>query len=368
VGSLLEVAAELAPELSSRVPEMEKAGRLPADLAATLADAGLMGMCVSSDVGGPEADPREIASVIETLSAANPSAGWCAMISSTTAVLSGWVDDDARHAIFGDPAGIYAGAYAPTGVATPAAKGLRIEGRWAWGSGSQNATWFTAGCLLEDGSGFRLCFVPAGEVEIIENWDVMGLRGTGSHDWAVHGAEVPISHAVDLLGGRPVLDAPLYQLPVFGVLATMVSAVGLGIGVGAVEAFRELAGAKTPTLQSKPLARRATVQATLAQAATALDAARALLHQAIGSAIAAPGELSSRVDLRRAATHAAHTAASVVTTMHTLAGGTSVRNDAPFGRLLRDAHTVTQHLMVGPATWESCGRAMLGGPVEVGEL
>src|SRR3954454_24453886 len=95
---------------------MERAGRLPAALAAELAGAGLMRMGVAEAVGGPEVHPVEQLDVIQRLAAANPAAAWCVMISSTTALMSGWVDDAVAVEVFGDPTGIWAGGVAPSGT------------------------------------------------------------------------------------------------------------------------------------------------------------------------------------------------------------------------------------------------------------
>jgi alkylation response protein AidB-like acyl-CoA dehydrogenase len=78
--------------------------------------------------------------------------------------------------------------------------------------------------------------------------------------------------------------------------------------------------------------------------------------------------VARKADIRRAATHAAEVSAEVATTCFRLAGGTAVRNDAPFGRLLRDAQVVNQHLMVAPPTWELTGQAMLGIPIDRPDL
>jgi alkylation response protein AidB-like acyl-CoA dehydrogenase len=226
--------------------------------------------------------------------------------------------------------------------------------------------------MCDDGV-FRLLFVPASDVVITENWDVVGLRGTGSHDWSVDGALVPVDRTLDLLGGPAVETGPLYRFPLFGLLSLGIAAVSLGLGAAALDALAELAGAKTPSLQRRKLAERGTVQADVARATAALRSARSYVFDAIDRAWqtavgGAEPTIEERADLRLAATHAAHTVVDVVTTAFTLGGGTSVRNDSPLPRLLRDAHVVTQHLMVSPVTYEPVGRVLLGLPIEILDL
>lgn len=361
-------AVGLRDEFASRADEMDRVGRMPADLAAATAGAGLFRMLVPSDLGGPEADPVDALRAIELLGAANGSAGWCVMISATTSLMAGWLPENRAAEVFGDPAGCWGGAYAPSGRALAADDGLHVTGRWAWGSGSENCTWFAGGAIGDDGV-FRLCYLPASEVTIHPNWDVVGLRGTGSHDWSVDDAVVPVDRCVDLLCGSPVHPSPLYRIPLFGMLAAGVAAVGLGVASAAVDALVELAGGKVPSLATRRLADRTTIQAEVSRRVAALDAARTYLHATIAAALdgAAAGDDPTdveRAQLRMAAVHAAHTAADVTTAMYTLGGGTSVRNDSPLPRLHRDAHVVTQHLMVSPSVWEPCGKALLGLALE----
>lgn len=369
------MAAAVSGALSAagaRVDEMERAGRLPDDLADRFKEAGLFRQLVPRSLGGAEAHPAEFVESVERMATVNGSAAWCVMIGATSGALAGRMEVAAASDVFGDPLGCWGGAYAPLGRATSVDDGWRLAGRWPWGSGSQHCTWMAGGAVCDDGV-FRLLFVPADEVRIIENWDVVGMRGTGSHDWSVDGSVVPRARAIDLLAGSPVEDGPLYRFPVFGLLALGLAAVSLGLGAAALDALVELAGGKTPSLQKRTLAERGTVQAEVAKATATLRSARVYVMDAIGeswSAAEAGDEpsIEQRADLRLAATHAAHSVTDVVRSAFTLAGGTAVRNDSPLPRLLRDAHVVTQHLMVSPVTYEPAGRVLLGLPIEILDL
>jgi alkylation response protein AidB-like acyl-CoA dehydrogenase len=372
VGRTLDNAVDLAPTVARAVDGMEAEGRLPAELASELAAADLMRMGVAEAVGGPEVAPVEQLDVIEALAAANPAAAWCVMISSTTALMSGWLGlDDAVH-VFGDPVGIWAGGVAPSGTLAATDGGYLLDGRWTFGSGSQNATWFTGGASTPEAD-YRLCAVPAADVTIHEHWDVVGLAGTGSHDWSVTEAVVPAGRTVDLFGGSPVSDRPLYQMGLFGPLAAAIAAVGLGAARASIDALVDLAGAKTPTFAARTLATRSTVQAATSRADASLVAAGLYLRSCIDAAYATAStggtvDVALKAATRRAAVHAADVSADVAASMFRLAGGTAVRNDAPFGRLLRDTQVVNQHLMVAPAIWELTGQVLFGLPVDRPDL
>jgi len=166
---------------------------------------------------------------------------------------------------------------------------------------------------------------------------------------------------------------PLYSFPPFGLLALSIAAVALGIARGALDDVAELASVKTPTMGTRTLAERPATQAQLAQAEAALRAARVLLYAAVDAAweAARAGSaipLALRVDLRLAATHAVTTSAAAVDAAYSLGGGSVIYESSPLQRRFRDVHAATQHMLVGPSTWELAGRALLGLDVDDSQL
>jgi alkylation response protein AidB-like acyl-CoA dehydrogenase len=371
--AVLAAAAELAARVAPRAAEMEDARRLPPDLAAAMVDTGLFKLCVPATNGGGEVDPLTLLDAIESVSVADGSAGWCLMIGATSGLLAGWLPEAAAAEIFDPPSAVAGGVAAPRGRATAVEGGYTVTGRWAFASGSQHSTWLVGGCLLDGPeAGARTAFFPAADVTIHDTWSVAGLRGTGSHDIEVRDLFVPAAHCVRL-SEPPVACGPLYRLPFFGLLAAGVAAVSLGIGRASLDAVVELAAAKTATGHRRPLAQRGTVQAEVARATAAVRSARAYLHDAVGRAWAAavegvPVSQALRADLRLAATNATMAAADAATAAYTIGGGTSIYSDHPLQRQFRDAHTATQHMIVGPATYELTGRALLGLEVQTAEL
>ncbi len=372
--TLIKTAQSFTAEIAARADEIEQARAVPQDLADKMAQAGLYHLCVPENLGGAQAHPLSFLKVVETLSAADGSTGWCVNIGATTGLVGAYIDEAAARTVFA-PGTIVAGVFAPMGKAVRAGDGYRVTGRWNWGSGSLNARWIMGGSLVlgEDGKpemlgrvpNSRMMIVPRDEAAIEDSWHVMGLCGTGSNQFSFDDLEVAHAFSVALATDRPRIEAPLYAFPAFGLLAIGIAAVALGIGQGALDEFVALAGAKTPQYSKKSLANRPQAQLRFAEAMAIIESARAFLHDAVGHAYdraAKDGVIddAARARLRLAACHATKQAAQAVTLLHTEAGGTSVFLSTPLQRRFRDVHVATQHLMVSGATQELSGRVLLG--------
>lgn len=372
----LAAARSLAPAITARSGEVESRRRLPADLAATLADAGIFRAWVPRVYGGGELDPGEGLRVIEEVARADGSVGWCVMIGMATGVVAAMLPEAAARESYGsDPRLITGGAIAPTGKAHRSEGGYRLSGRWQWGSGIENCGWITANARLFDGEAplvtengapvTRMMLVPAEQVEILDTWDTAGLRGTGSHDFQITDVYVPAERTLALGAGPLVVDTPLYRFPYMGLLAAGVSAVPLGIARRAIDEFTALAATKTPAWESKTLAQSPRVQSRVAEAEALVRSSRAFLFESVEAAwaVACAGgriPLAVRRDLRLAAATVARQCAEAVDLMYNAGGGSSVHTSSPLGRCFRDVHAATQHIMVNPTVLEQAGRLYLG--------
>jgi alkylation response protein AidB-like acyl-CoA dehydrogenase len=382
-GTLVEAALALAPRAAELAPVAERERRLPAELSDELARAGLYRACVPAALGGGEAPPPELLAAIEALAAGDAAAGWCVAVCATAGMLAAYLPEPQAAEVYGDPASVVGGVFAPSGRARPDGGRLTVDGRWRFASNVGNCTWLMGGCVVLDGDeprlleggrpDIRLALMPAADVEVIDTWRVSGLRGTGSHDIAAVGAEVPAGRSASLLSERPREEGPLYAFPPFGLLAASIAAVALGIARAALDDIGGLAGAKTPTLSTRKLAERAATQQELARAEASARAARALLFGAAENAWTAAragGEipLDLRVALRLAATHTVEASAGAVDAAYSLGGGSSIYDSNPLGRRFRDVHAATQHMLVAPSTWELTGRALLGLELDASQL
>ncbi|MCP5265144.1 MAG: acyl-CoA dehydrogenase family protein [Burkholderiaceae bacterium] len=368
-------ARALVPEIVSRRDEIERARRIPADLNARLVQAGLLRMLVPAEIGGLEMAPLDYVEVIELLGEADASTGWCTMIAAVTCLKSAFLDREVARALYGDPAAVHGGVFAPNGRADVDGDHYVVNGDWQWASGSANCTWLTGGALvyevgqlqkLPNGApDARQFLFPADAVELADDWNVSGLCGTGSGSMKVRNCRVPRSHAVSLVTDRQQFGGPLYVFPSFGMLALGISVVAMGNASGAVNDLIALAAEKTPQGTRRVLAQRAHTQIEVARAVAMLRSARAYLIDTIGTAwdeARNDGAISvrARAELRLACTHVARTSAEVCKTMYELGGGSSLFLASPLQRRLRDAMAASQHMMVAPPTLELTGRVLLG--------
>ncbi len=375
----LDGARALQGELSSRAQEMEDVRRLPADLAAKLAEAGLFRMVTPSAYGGLECTPRQIVDAVEAVAEANASAGWCVMIGATTAMNAAYMSPDMAREVYNDPMTITGGVFAPMGKAIVDGDDFIVSGRWQWGSGSANCTWLCGGAMVfENGemrtlpSGrpdARMMVFPADDAELIDTWHVMGLKGTGSGDLAVENVRVPKARSVSLVVDKPYVDGALYKFPAFGLLSLGVAATAMGNTKGALQAFTDLASVKKNQGSRKTLGERAPIQLEMARMTAAFRAARAYLHDEIEQTwdvAQAEGEIpvERRAALRMACTHMVRTGADICRTCYDLGGGAALFQASDLQRRFRDAHAMTQHIVTAPATWELTGRLLFGVPTD----
>jgi alkylation response protein AidB-like acyl-CoA dehydrogenase len=381
--ALLAAAENLAPKIRAQADETERARRVPAPIVAELADAGLFRMLVPRALGGHEVSPATMIRAIEAVARADGSTGWCVMVGATTGLASAYLDEDVAREIYGDPRAISSGVFAPTGTAIEEGDHYRVSGRWSFASGVEHAGHRMGGVIVmgKDGplrspSGepvIRHVVLRTADTQVIDTWNVSGLRGTGSHDMAVDGALVPRKWSAALHADRPKHDGVLYRFPIFGLLALGVSAVAIGIAREAIEALTALASDKRPMWSKRTLGHRELVQTHVAEAEGMVRAARAFLFDATAEVTAiaeAGGQLGERERalLRLAATHATRAAAQVVDRMYTAGGGSAIYTTSPLQRYLRDVHVATQHVMVAEPTYTLVGKVLLGVHGDVGML
>lgn len=372
--NVLKDVEPLLPEIRARREEIERARRLPRDLADALGEKGLFSLEVPRAIGGTEATPEEVLRVIETISAADGSTGWCAMVGIVNNLSAGYMGEEGAREVFGTGRAPSAGIAAPTGAAERVDSGVRIRGKWAFASGITHSDWVWAGCVvMENGSPrmtetgpevIHVC-IPVADVQLEDTWHVSGLCGTGSIDFSIDDAFVPERRIFGLLDPSGHRPEPLYQLPALAWFVSHVAAVGLGIARGALDEVVEVAATKVPTLSRDVLADRPAAQLGIARAEAALGSARAFLYATVAdlwdSTCAGATVTQHQIALNRlACVHAAETAADVARSANVLAGGGSIHLSSALQRHMRDADAVAHHFTVSPHVWEDAGRVLLG--------
>ncbi len=370
-------------EIADRADEIEVARHLPADLARKMAAAGAYNLSKPSALGGLELPPFEFMQVIETISEADASTGWCAMIAVTSTLGAAYMGEQTAKEIFGPNDVITGGVFAPMGKAEDKGDHYVLSGQWQWGSGSANCSWLGGGALIfkddellkfDNGAPYhRMLFFPVDDVEYIDSWHVSGMKGTGSGDFSVKNIKVPKERSVSFVADRPRDSGALYKFPLFGLLSLGVSSVALGNARAALEEIKQVAIHKKTPGGGRSMAQRATIQAEIARATAQLSGAFSFLEDAIGKAwheAQGNGDISpeARANLRLACAHATETSADICKIAYTLGGGGAVYSSNSLQRRFRDAHVATQHIATAPAVFELAGRILLDQPVDMAML
>jgi indole-3-acetate monooxygenase len=237
---VVAAARRLAPQIIAARDQAERLLQIPQALADALAGAGLYQMYLPRSPGGPELPPMTVFEAIEELSKADGSVGWCVMNSNVPSLIAGWLAPEAARRILGEPPDLRAaGSLRPQGRAWPVDGGYRVKGQWNFASGLHNANWLYCTSLVMEGDKPRLTpagtpatramWVPATAATFLDTWSVMGMRGSGSHDFVIDDFFVPASDSCSL-GDPPFEPGPLYRSRgLFTVLFAMFAANALGI-------------------------------------------------------------------------------------------------------------------------------------------
>lgn len=341
--------------------------QISAEVVDLMRQAGFYRALVAKRFGGEESTPMDFLRMVERLAQVDGSAGWVASFGFSAIYLSA-LPVETLETIYADgPDVIFAGGIYPPQKAIPVNGGLEVSGRWSWGSGSTGADIIGVGIKAEggDSGGLPLIAVmPAAKVKIERNWNVIGLKGTGSHDMVVDKVVVPQEWTF-IRGGKSSLDQPLYQYPTMALAAQVLAVVALGAARGAIQVLCELAGGRSSITGAANLADRPYVQADIAKAEALLRSARAFFYEATEEAyetLLAGDELSveQRASLRLASTNAARAGADVTLAVYRLSGTTGIEADHMIARHMQDAMVVPQHAFLSDGTWQNAGRVLLG--------
>jgi alkylation response protein AidB-like acyl-CoA dehydrogenase len=381
-GSPLEAARKLVPVIQSCADEIEAERELPRALFEALADAGMFHLAVPRSLGGAELDLPTYVGVIEEIGKADASTGWIVNQGAIFATYAARMPSDVARSIWIDtPRSVVANTPAATAQAIVVPGGYRVTGRQGFSTGCRHAAWLAAHAqIIENGqprleSGqpeTRYMFVPAAEAQLLDTWRVRGMRGTGTHHFAVTDVFVPAERTV-LSATAPLRETgALYRIPRTLLFAAGDAAVALGVARTCLTAFLELAMVKTPRAQAL-LRDQPMVQADVGHAEALLRSGRAFLMETVRDIWAdatSTGTLSldQRAAMRLATTHGIRLAVQVVDTVYNAAGATAVYEDNPLQRHFQDIHVISQHLQARLSHYELVGRHTLGLKVDEARL
>ena len=373
--SPLETARKLAPLIRASAAETDAQRELPRPLFEAMADAGLFRLALPRTLGGFEMDLPSYIQVIEELGRADASTGWVTNQVSIFATYAARMPTAAARAIWIDtPRSVVANTPQASAQAIVVPGGYRVTGRQGFSTGSRHASWLAAHATvteqgrprLDEGQPeMRYCFVPRAQAEILDTWQVRGMRGTGTNHFAVDDVFVPEDRTVKSVTAPLLEPGPLYRLPRTLVFASGDAAVALGTARSCLDAFTELATTKTPRAMDALLRDQPMIQNEVGRAEARLRSGLAFLREAvrgIWDAVIANGAvtLEQRAVLRLATTDGIRTAVSIVDMVYNMAGATAAYESSPIQRHFQDVHVMSQHLQARLAHYELVGRHWLG--------
>lgn len=351
-----------------RRAEFRGKGYVPKDMIAEFKRVGVYRASAPRRFGGDALPPADFLRTIERISATDGSAGWVASFGSALVYLAALPLETQAELYADGPDVVFAGGLFPVQPAEDTGSGFLVNGRWKWASGCMAADVLGVGIPGDESTGGkpRTVLLRPDQVEIVQDWDVVGMVGTGSFDLVVRDVEVPKERTF-IRGGTPTVDEPLYRYPALAYAAQVLAVVNLGIARAALDYAEDVAGGGTGVTGAPKLAARAYYRIEIARAEARLRSARAFFFEAAEEAYATvlagdpvPDALNGA--LRLSATHAVQTGADVVRAVFELSGTNAIYNDHPLVPLLRDSLVPTQHAFLGTSMYDAAGAVLMGLP------
>ena len=347
---MLASALAQVEDLSKRRAAHDAAKQLEPAVVGMLREHGFHNSLVPHLLGGAELEPAEYIQVLEALARGDSATGWVTMTASTSALLGAYLPRTTANLLWASGSPMLAGVFAPGGRLVDGV----LNGRWSWASGSRHADWFAVGAIFENRH--LVCFVPRASVRIVENWDTLGLAGTGSHDIEIDNVRIAADHTCSLFGTTAWPATPLYRVPVFGLLAVGIASCALGIARAALDH----AGARLKREKDAPSAQLAKYAGLHAQLAAARAYLIATATNAFEAAKRDQVDAPARGELRLAASHVTEQCAEVGRGCFHIDGAAAVRANHPLQLALRDLEVVMTHKMVVDRVLPATARALLG--------
>ena len=368
--------SHLQPNIAERVQRVanlardnaaqsEALGQLAPPVVEAMHKEGLLGMWVPKAVkGGLELDPLASLEVIEKVAYGDPSAGWVLMAASL-AIGTGaaYLKDDAVKELFGgDRLPVIAGQGTRPGKAVPKGNGFNLSGAWSFASGIKHGTHIHTLGLIEGTNEARIFVFPVSKAKLIDNWDVLGLRATGSIDYTTTDTFVPDAYTHPATTEQALRGGSLYTIGIIGFAGLAHSGWACGIGRRVLD---ELIGTVAEKAgRPGTLADSASFQEQFANVEAVYRSARAFVYETWGDAqqtIQRGDKLSTRQHtlIRLALAHSTWSAHEVTTFAYKSAGTAALRAGT-IQHLFRDMHAGTQHITSSPPVYASIGRELAG--------
>jgi alkylation response protein AidB-like acyl-CoA dehydrogenase len=374
---VIEGVRRVAARAALRSQEFDDLGSIPPDLYEELELTGAFQSLTPRAYGGLELSLSHVNEILIEGARANGSLGWVMMIHVQQSLGIGTFPKETVLGVLRQhPRVRIRGVAAPKGTATPVEGGYIISGQWPFASGGPSPDFVGANCVvMEKGAPrlgahdipeLRIAWIPAGQVEFLDTWHVIGMRGTDSRDFRVRDVFVPEEMTSDLFNIQNWFETPAARLPLRVALSPGHAAVAVGIAQGALEEIAELAKTKRAAMNPKArLADDPLFRHSLGECSLRLSASRALLDHVTADVeqVAASGRKLTPHEImmgRGMTAYITSECVAVVDAAYNLAGSASVYNSCPLERRLRDIHVASQHISTFKELYRSLGATVLG--------
>lgn len=363
-GAYLERVRGLIPGIRERAVACEQLRRLPDETFKEFQEAGLLRAVQPARWGGFELSPLSLYEAAMEVAAACPSSAWFLGVVGIHNWQLGLFPERAQEDVWGDDSGVQiSSSYAPTGRVERVDGGFRVSGRWSFSSGCDHCQWvFLGGIAPGDGPApdMRTFLVPRSDYQIVDNWHVAGLAGTGSKDIVVENAFVPEHRTHRFLDaynlaspGQAVNPGTTFRLPFGCVFAFCIAVPAIGAAQGALESYRDTMREKLAAYDGSKVADDPFAQRRLSEAAVEIDAAKAAVRSTWEPIweLAEAGEgipLELRARARWTAANVVLRSVRAVDLLFEASGGRALFLDNPIQRFFRDVHAMRAHALNNP--------------------
>ncbi|MBT5666781.1 MAG: acyl-CoA dehydrogenase [Rhodospirillaceae bacterium] len=370
-------ARDVAPTFEGANGDIERSRQLTPEVTKALIDGGFYRMLQPNFLGGGELSLAAFAEVIEEFAKFDASAAWCLSQCATCAMAAAYLDRETALEVFGPPEGIAAWGPPAPSEARMVESGYQVTGAWKFASGGHQASWIggQSHVIGPDGAPkrqpngapvIRVMLFPRKDVQLMDSWNVMGLKGTGSDDYSVKDVFVPerFSFGRDEAADKRE-NSLLFNFSTSNVYSFGFAAVALGIARRMLDDAANIVGEKIPYGTKRAMRDNNVIQGQIGRSEAALRAARNYLYttaQNIWRDVAENPILSmdQKIEIRLSSANAIHQSAAVADTVYHMIGSTAVFAENPFEQRFRDIHTVTQQLQGRQSHYESVGQVLLG--------
>jgi 3-hydroxy-9,10-secoandrosta-1,3,5(10)-triene-9,17-dione monooxygenase len=366
---MLERAIAMRPILRERQAECESLGRLPESTNQEFVAAGFYRTLQPRRFGGYEFDVPTFVEVMTEVARGCPSSGWVLALTSGHPHTMSYLTERAQVEAYGATGEFRAPLVAAPGViGQPADGGFLINGGWDYSSGCDIATHFIGHILVPPATPGSLPDILIAQIEradftIVDNWDVMGMRGTGSRRVVVKDVFVPDHRTAP----SPVFSEnylpsihpnPMYRGRPTSLLMMELACVSVGIALAALDEYEQVLRTKRVLGPISPFRfETPEFQRNFGRAAALIETARAALRQiardymAITARAAAGGDAFSAYDDRRLLLvdqQCASLCYEAITLIFQTSGSSAGKADGRLQRYMRDMSFITTHLGLQP--------------------